>query len=233
MTVQPENLSPAQDGNVPDPGSIMQTATAFWASKALLTAVEFDLFTRLGTRSMTAEELGCDLGIHPRGRYDFFDTLVALGFLQRAGDGPAGQYQNTPATAVFLDKTSPHYIGGLPKMLNSRLFGFWSHLGDALRTGQPQNEMRLNGKPMFEELYADEARLGEFLSAMTGLQAGNFAALAERFDFSGYGSVTDADGALALLSRIIGTRHPHLSFTTFDHPPVAPLASYAQKLVTA
>jgi hypothetical protein len=63
---------------------------------------------------------------------------------------------------------------------------------------------------------------------MTGLQAGNFHALAEKFDFSRYTSVTDAGGALALLSRIVGARHPHISFTTFDLPPVA---SHAQRYV--
>ncbi|RMF75919.1 MAG: methyltransferase, partial [Acidobacteria bacterium] len=41
-----------------DPGHIMQTATAFWASKVLLTAVEFDLFSTLAGASMTATELG-------------------------------------------------------------------------------------------------------------------------------------------------------------------------------
>jgi hypothetical protein len=37
-----------------DPSNIMQTATGFWASKILLTAVEFDLFTTLGDGSKTA-----------------------------------------------------------------------------------------------------------------------------------------------------------------------------------
>jgi hypothetical protein len=203
-----------------DPTHIMQTATAFWGSKVLLTAVEFDLFSTLGDRSMTAEDLGAALGIHPRGRYDFFDALVALGFLSRDGDGPDGKYRNTPETAAFLVKQSPTYIGGMPEMFNSRLFGFWNSLGEALRTGKPQNEIKYTGKPMFTELYADEARLGEFLRAMTGLQAGNFTLLAERFDFSRYQSVTDAGGALALLSRLVGIRHPHLRFHTFDLPPV-------------
>src|SRR5438093_1530050 len=91
-----------------DPTSIMQTATSFWASKALLTAVEFDLFSTLGDGSMTAEQLGAALGLHPRGRYDF-----------------------------------------------------------------------------------------------------------ER-----YRTVTDVGGALALLSRLVAARHPHLRFQTFDLPPV-------------
>jgi hypothetical protein len=210
--------------NPPDPSRIMQTATAFWASKVLLTAVELDLFTALGDGSMTAAQLGETLGLHPRGTYDFFDALVALEFLGREGDGPEGRYRNTPETAAFLRKGSPTYIGGLPEMLNARLFGFWNHLGTALRTGEPQNEVRLHGKPMFEALYANEARLGEFLYAMTGFQAANFTQLAEKFDFSRYRTVSDIGGALALLSRIVGARHAHLSFHSFDLPEVAPLA---------
>jgi len=206
------------------PGRIMQTATAFWASKVLLTAVELDLFTTLGDGAKTAPELGEALGLHPRGTYDFFDALVALAFLERDGDGPEGRYRNTPETAAFLDRNGPAYIGGLPEMLNTRLFGFWNHLGTALRTGQPQNEIKVHGKPMFEELYANEARLGVFLDAMTGFQAANFAQLADKFDFSRYRTVSDVGGALALLSRTVGARHAHLTFRSFDLPAVAPLA---------
>ena len=207
-----------------DPSHIMQTATAFWASKVLLTAVELDLFTTLAEGEQTASQLGGKLGLHPRGTYDFFDALVALGFLEREGDGPEGKYKTTPQTAAFLNKKSPTYIGGLPEMLNARLFGFWNDLGPALKTGKPQNEIKHGNKPIFEELYSNQASLGQFLDAMTGFQAANFAALAEKFDFAKYKTVTDAGGALALLSRIVGARHPHLSFSSFDLPPVAPLA---------
>jgi len=207
-----------------DPSHIMQTATSFWSSKVLLTAVEFDLFTVLGGDAMTANQLGDRLGIHPRGIYDFFDSLVASGFLQRDGDGVNGKYKNTPNTAAFLNKNSPTYIGGMPEMLNNRLFGFWNNLGEALKTGEPQNEIKHAGKPMFEELYSDNAKLGEFLDAMTGFQAANFQLLAEKFDFTQHKSVSDIGGALALLSRIVGAIHPHLSFNSFDLPPVAPLA---------
>jgi len=207
-----------------NPGHIMQTATAFWASKVLLTAVEFDLFTALGDKALTAEALGKQLGVHPRGRYDFFDALVAAGFLEREGEGATARYRNTADTHAFLDRNSPMYIGGLPEMLNARLFGFWNNLGEALKTGQPQNEVRHNGKPLFEELYADQARLGQFLDAMTGFQAANFMQLAEKFHFENYQTLTDMGGALGLLSRIIAGRHPHLVFNSFDLPPVAPLA---------
>ncbi len=202
----------------------MQTATAFWASKVLLTAVEVDLFTTLGDGQQTAAQLGKALGLHPRGTFDFFDALVALKFLDRDGDGPEGKYKNTPETAFFLSKKSPAYIGGLTEMLNSRLFGFWNHLGTALRTGKPQNEIKNGGSSIFEALYANQDTLGEFLDAMTGFQAANFAVLAKKFDFAKYKTVSDVGGALALLSRVVAMHHPHLSFTSFDLPPVAPLA---------
>ena len=207
-----------------DPSHILQTSTAFWASKVLLTAVEFDLFSTLGDTSMTAMEIGERLDIHPRGRFDFLDALVALRFLDRDGDGPDGRYKNTAETSAFLNKASPAYIGGLPEMLNARLFGFWNNLGTALRTGEPQSEAKIHGKPIFEELYASESKLAAFLESMTGIQFANFLQLAEKFDFSRFNSVSDVGGALALLSRTVGARHEHLTFTTFDLPPVASLA---------
>lgn len=213
-----------------DPGHIMQTSTAFWASKVLLTAVEFDLFTVLDDKAMTAEDLGESLGIHPRGTYDFLDALLASGFLEREGKGPKAHYKNTANTNAFLNKNSEMYIGGMPEMLNNRLFGFWNNLGDALKTGQPQNEIKHEGKPMFEELYSDHARLGQFLDAMTGFQAANFQILGQKFQFNKYKTVSDIGGATGLLSRIIASQHPHLSFTTFDLPPVAP---HAQKHIDA
>jgi len=210
-----------------DPTPIMQTATAFWPSKVLLTAVELDVFSVLGDGAMTGTELGERLGLHPRGIYDFFDALVALRFLDRDGDGPEGRYRNTPETAAFLVKSSPAYIGGFAEMLNARLFGFWNDLGEALKTGKPQNELKHGGKSMFEEVYADPGRLEEFLRAMSGLQAANFEQLAARFDFSRYATLTDAGGALALLSRIVAARHPQLRCTSFDLPPVTALARQA------
>jgi hypothetical protein len=160
----------------PDVGPILQTAFSFWSSKVLLTAVEFGVFTRLGTRRMTGAELGADLELHPRGIYDFFDALLSMGFLEREGDGPEATYRNTAAGLLFLDKESPRYVGGWLEMLNARLFRFWNDLPTALRTGKPQNEVKHGQKGMFEELYSELPRLEQFMGAMTGLSRINFEA---------------------------------------------------------
>ena len=146
--------------------------------------------------------------------FDFLDGLVAVGLLEREGSGETGRYANTRDTSVFLDTNSPHYIGGILEMANARLYGFWDGLTEALQTGQPQNEIKHTGKSMFEGLYADPARLEQFMRAMSGISAGNFHALAEKFDFSPYSSVCDVGGATGQLSIILAEAHPHLTCTS-------------------
>jgi len=206
------------------PQRILDTGFGFWPSKVLLTAVGLELFTKLGTRAMTADELGRALALHPRGTYDFFDALVALRFLERDGDGPNARYRNGAEAAAFLDKAQPTYVGGMLEMCDARLYGFWNDLPTALRTGQPQNELRQGGTSMFETLYADPARLEQFMSAMRGISMANFAALAERFDFSRYRTLCDVGGATGLLSVLVARRHPHLACLSYDLPVVEPIA---------
>jgi O-methyltransferase domain/Dimerisation domain len=206
------------------PDAILQTAFGFWNSKVLLTAVEFDLFTKLGPGRLTGAELGKELGLHPRGIADFLDALVAMKFLEREGDGADAKYFNTPACALYLARQSPGYIGGILEMLNARLFKYWHDLPEALRTGQPQSETKHGGKSIFEEVYADPAKLEQFLDAMTGLSRINFEALAEKFDFSRYGIVCDVGGATGLLCIEVAKKHPHVKCISFDLPPVEPVA---------
>jgi predicted O-methyltransferase YrrM len=147
-----------------------------------------------------------------------------LDLLDRKGEGSDAVYRNTEATAVFLDKTNPAYIGGLLEMCNARLYGFWGDLTEALRTGEPQNEIKHTGKPMFDELYSDPDRLEQFMNAMSGISMGPFNVLAEKFDFSRYETLCDVGGATGQLSIIVANRHPHMRCTTFDLPVVEPIA---------
>jgi hypothetical protein len=210
-----------------DPSHIMQVGMGFWPSKTVLSAVELELFTQLGTESMTGEEIGERLGLHPRAIYDFLDTLVALRFLERDGNGTDGRYRNTADSAVFLDKKNPAYIGGILEMSNARLYRFWGDLTEALQTGKPQNEVKHSGEAMFQELYSDPARLEQFMEAMAGISFGNFQALAEKFDFSSYQTVCDVGGATGQLCTILADRHPHLRCTSYDLPVVEPIAQRA------
>jgi hypothetical protein len=201
------------------PERIMQTGLAFWPSKTLLSAIEIGVFTELARGPERFDALRDRLRLHPRSARDFLDTLVALGFLQRTED----QYSNTSETDLFLDRKKPSYIGGILEMANHRLYRFWGDLTEALRTGQPQNEIKTGGAGLFEALYADPARLAQFLGAMTGLSRGANLAIAGRFPWKDYRTFVDVGTAQGDLAAQIALANPHLRGLGFDLPQVAPI----------
>lgn len=203
----------------PNIAHIMQIGLGFWASKTLMSAVEMELFTELAKHPEDLEAIQKRLGLHPRSARDFLDALVSLGLLERNN----GKYSNTPATDLFLDKHKTSYIGGIFEMANHRLYPFWGHLTEGLRTGQPQNEVKQGMAPLFESLYADPARLKEFLAAMTGISHGANMAIAEKFPWKDYKSYVDAGTAQGDLAVSVARAHPHLKGIGFDLPEVAPI----------
>jgi hypothetical protein len=203
----------------PTPEKIIQTGLAFWPAKTLLSAVEMGVFTELARGPENYESLRGRLGLHPRSARDFFDALVALGFLTREGD----VYSNSPDCDRFLDRRKPTYVGGMLEMANHRLYPFWGHLTEALRTGLPQNEVRSGGPGLFEALYADPARLREFLSAMTGFSHGANLAIARKVDWSGYSTYADIGTAQGDLAAQIALANPHLRGIGWDLSEVAPI----------
>ncbi len=200
------------------PDKILQTGMAFWASKALLSAVEMEVFTELAKHPENLDALQGRLGLHPRSARDFLDALVALGFLQREN----GIYSNTPETELFLDKNKPSYIGGILEMANHRLFKFWNALTPALRTGLPQNEIQ-QGEDLFAALYADPAALKEFLRAMSGVSRGANMTIARQFPWLKYQTYVDVGTAQGDLAVQIALANPHLAGQGFDLPEVAPI----------
>ena len=124
---------------------------------------------------------------------------------------------------AFLDKRKPSYVGGILEMANHRLYPFWGHLTEALRTGLPQNEAKSGGAGIFEQLYADPARLRGFLAAMTGISHGANLTIAHKFDWSKYRTFVDVGTAQGDLATQVALANPHLRGTGFDLPPVAPI----------
>jgi len=196
----------------------MQLGTAFWGSKTLLSAVELGLFSELANGPANAEELVRRHGLHQRSARDFLDALVALGMLERQD----GQYSNTPETDLFLDRAKPSYIGGILEMANARLYTFWGTLTEGLRTGRPQNEVKTGGD-FFGELYSDQARLRQFLHAMTGISMGSAIAIAQKFPWHKYETFVDIGAAAGGVPVQIALAQGHLTGGGFDLPVVQPI----------
>lgn len=219
-----ENKSSVRESIRVDPSHIFEVGMGFWASKILLTAVKLELFTHLAAKPLTGNQIKRRLCLNGRGLYDFLDSLVALGFLERSGIQDTAVYANAADVHQFLDKNKLSYMGGILEMADTRLYPFWDFLEDGLKKGTPQNELRTGEGVFFEKIYADQDKTREFVNAMSGAQMGNFMAFAHKFDFSRYQVLCDVGGAGAQLSAQVVTHNPHMRCISFDLPPVSPIA---------
>jgi len=200
------------------PARIIQLGVGFWGPKTLLSAIELGVFSALAGGPLDLGSLRERIGLHPRSARDFFDALVALDLLERQD----GRYANTPETERFLDRAKPTYVGDYLEMINTRLYDFWGGLTEALRTGEPQNEIKRGGE-LFSVLYRDPVRLKQFLQAMTGYSLGTAQAMAQKFPWQQYQTFIDIGCAQGCVPVQVALAHPHLSGGGFDLPAVGPI----------
>jgi hypothetical protein len=116
----------------PSPALFFETANAFQRTEALKAAVELDLFTHVAAGRVTAADLATACGASARGVRVLADYLTTLGFLTKQGD----RYALSPDAAVFLDRKSPAYLGGVFEFLLTPLLReSFSSLTAAVRKG--------------------------------------------------------------------------------------------------
>jgi hypothetical protein len=85
-----------------------------------------------------------------------------------------------------------------------------------------QNEAK-GEADFFAKLYADPARLRQFLSAMTSLSAGSALAIAERFPWGKYKTFADVGTAQGCVPVRVAQAHKHLRGVGYDLPTVRPI----------
>lgn len=97
------------------PELIFNTLIAFQRSAALKTAIELDIFTKIGGGATTVESIASSAGAAERGVRILCDSLTVMEFLTKQGKN----YGLTDASAQFLDKNSRAYLGGAVDFLMS------------------------------------------------------------------------------------------------------------------
>jgi SAM-dependent methyltransferase len=111
------------------PDEIVLPLRAFMESRILLTALELDVFTAVGTgaaASAVASACGSATGATER----LLDALVSMGFLEKR----EGVFANTPLTARFLTAGAPDDTRDSLRH-NVNLWRRWSTLTEAVRAG--------------------------------------------------------------------------------------------------
>jgi 2-polyprenyl-3-methyl-5-hydroxy-6-metoxy-1,4-benzoquinol methylase len=92
----------------PSPALVFDTISAYQRTEALRAAIELDLFTHVAAGRRTVTELADACQAAPRGIRMLADYLTIIGFLHKSGD----RYELTADSDVFLNRSSPAYLGG-------------------------------------------------------------------------------------------------------------------------
>lgn len=89
------------------PELFWESMTAFQRSAAIKAAIDLDIFTRIGEGKSTPTDIANAADASERGVRILCDTLTVMGLLIK----DASNYRLTPASAMFLDKRAPAYLG--------------------------------------------------------------------------------------------------------------------------
>src|SRR5262249_37197160 len=144
-TASKESVMATSAASKPSPEIIFTTLTAYQNAFMLKAAIELDLFTAIAEGANEAATLAKRVIASERGVRILADGLTVKDFLRKEN----GKYSLTPESALFLDKHSPAYMGGMAEFLadeeNIRNF---SNFADCVRKGGTTSDIGDNSKPV-------------------------------------------------------------------------------------
>jgi SAM-dependent methyltransferase len=184
-------------------------ARGFFASRALLTAIELDVFTAVADGSDTSQVAG-SIGAEPRATEMLLNSLVALGLLTKR----QGVFRNTDVAAEYLSDRSPRSRRAA-LMHTVNLWDRWSTLTETVRLGAPAALGPMSAR--------GEDWLGSFIAAMhSGAQAAA-PAVVEAVGTSGVRRMLDVGGGSGAYSIAFAQAAPGLHAEILDLAQVLPL----------
>ncbi|RLF57335.1 MAG: SAM-dependent methyltransferase [Thermoplasmata archaeon] len=190
-------------------GRLLEVSGGYWEGFTLHAAVVLDLFTLIGHREMTADEVAEQLGEDLRGVVMLLDGLVAMGLLRKERE----RYANTGAARSLLVKDSPRFVGHMV-MHHHHLVNAWARLAEAVKSGSPVRE---KGPREEEERAA-------FLKGMFNIASGIAPLLASQLDLSTRRHLLDLGGGPGTYAIHFCRENPQLKATVFDLPTTEPFA---------
>ncbi len=177
----------------------------FRESRAMLTAVELDLFEAVG-QGGSAAEAAARLQADPRATEMLLNALTAMGMLEKRG----GVFRNTAAAARYFTSASPDNAR-LAIMHQARLWRAWSHLTESVRSGRPAPP---------EPVPATEA----FIAAMHRNAAERAPQVVNAVGAAGVRLLLDVGGGSGAYSIAFARANPELRAEILDRATVVEIA---------
>jgi precorrin-6B methylase 2 len=190
----------------------MELATAYWASRTLLTANRLGVFPALAAGPLSSDAVATALGLAPRPTRLLLDACTALGLLEKDERG----FRNHADSQIFLVPGSEAFLGNALRYAADMWDG-WSRLDACVRGGGPQ---------VATEAYSgsDQERTRNFVYGMHGRALGIARALVSVVDLKGRRRLLDVGGGPGTYSALFTRAEPGLRATVLDLPEVVALA---------
>ncbi len=194
-------------GTLPD--ELMQTIRGFQESRAVLSAIELDVFTSIG-EGATAEATATALGTDARATEMLLHALAAMQLLTKK----EGVFRNTSMSARYLSNLSADRArDGL--MHTAHLWPRWSTLSDCIRTGTSISAGRTGDR--------DDEWTNAFIAAMDRIAAERAPLVVHAVGTEGLRRMLDVGGGSGAYSIAFARNAEGLQADILDLPEVLPI----------
>jgi len=188
------------------PDDISEMIRGFMPSRAILTALELDLFTAVGDGG-TATKIAGKIQCAVRATGTLLNALVSLKLLQKSGD----TYTNTPLAARFFVEGTPD-SARMAQLHIANIWKRWSTLTEAVKAGTSVAPRTDNGS------------VKPFIAAMDHNARGRARAVVQAVEVNGAKRLLDLGGGSAAYSIAFAKAAPGLQAEVVDLADVLPIA---------
>jgi (2Fe-2S) ferredoxin/SAM-dependent methyltransferase len=192
------------------PDDLNLTLRGYMESRALLTALELDIFTAVGNGA-TAAEVAQKISTHPRATEMLLNALASMGTLLKQ----QGVFHDTPVTArYFAEGSKDNARPGLIHTAN--IWHRWSNLTDCVRAGTAVGHQEMAER--------DNDWTKPFIAAMHRNAAERTPLVVQAVGTGPAERLLDVGGGSAAYSIAFAKANEKLHATVLDLPPVLALA---------
>lgn len=192
------------------PDDFMQKVRGFQMSRAILTAIELDLFTAIGQKA-SAGEVAVRIGADPRATEMLLNSLVALDLLEKSADS---YFNSALSTRYLMEGSRDDSRASL--MHTVHLWDRWSTLTECIRKGTSITHKEMTDR---EEDWTEA-----FIAAMHKYASARAPQVVKAVGTEGVRRVLDVGGGSGAYSIAFARANRQLRSDVFDLPNVNPLA---------
>ncbi len=197
-----------------NPGTLLEMSGAYWKTCTLHAGVKLDIFTVIGSDTLSGGKIADELGMEKRGLIMLLNALTALDLLVKTKE----TYGNTPESSVFLSRDSKQYIGYMI-LHHHHLAPSWVSMDKAL----------IQGGPCQEAVVSAEEWRESFLMGMFNMGMSIAPGLAKELDLAGCRHLLDLGGGPGTFAIHFCLDNPGLTAAVFDLSTTRP---FAEKTIT-